>query len=142
MLKSTSPANRTSVEENPCFATPGFTFCQEKKEHILKVGNIVPRHHHLFFGGLTLQIRIIQFDVVNASSRYSSLMSLFPISTPLARSYLQYRKLQINYYDVYDWSCVKISRILYWTKISGQDHNRHGSIDVCNHHVKTPSKII
>lgn len=48
--------------------------------------------HHLLLGGFTLYILTIQLDVVNASSKCSSLISLFPISTPLARSYLSFGK--------------------------------------------------
>lgn len=52
-------------------------------------------NHHLLFGGLTLYILTIQFDVVNASSKCSSFISLFPISTPRALSYLSTKKIEI-----------------------------------------------
>lgn len=65
-----------------------FVHALQKKRARMDVGARGHVTHHLLLGGLTLYIRTIQLDVVNASSRYSSFTSLFPISTPLARSYL------------------------------------------------------
>jgi len=76
--------------------------------YLFKVPNtspvIIPQD--LFLGGLTLYMRTIQFEVVNASSKYSSFISLLPISTPRTRSYLHcnQKNMSITPKSISNWS--------------------------------------